>query len=473
MCVKSRAPSRPDFQRRRLLRMGVAGATALILPGCLGSCGRREVPPAEGIAGNQSPHGVVVSFTGDPKTTRTVTWITDGLEDPGTTLEFDAGAAGLEAPFEHSARGTASSIYGVESLAHRATMTDLDPKLPIRYRVGSDKGWSPVRVLAPAPASTSAFRFCHFGDHGMTTYSRANTAQVAARHPDLFLLAGDLSYANGKQWLWNPYFDQLEPLSANVPVMMCPGNHEQEDSGGRSYKTRVTHPDPGAYYAFDYGNVRFVVSTAGCLADDGLLRKEMEFMEAELAEASARRAAGKIDFVAVVQHYTTWSDERFRRPNNPTLVKLEEDMLVRYGVDLLIDGHDHVYQRSVPFAYGVPDPAGYVQVGNGVGGAGVRGFAGRQQWSAKQSLHYGFTEYDVDGRTIRATAWAVGEKRGAVFAAPKIVDQFEVTARSPAARNEFVRPIVAPEVRLADYESVLRHTLARNRAHLRGEHLAA
>ena len=66
--------------------MGLAGAGALLLPGCLGGCGRREVPPAEGVVGSQSPHGVVVSFTDDPKTTRTVTWITDGLEDPGTTL---------------------------------------------------------------------------------------------------------------------------------------------------------------------------------------------------------------------------------------------------------------------------------------------------------------------------------------------------------------------------------------------------
>lgn len=465
-------PSPPDPQRRRLLRMGLAGAGALLLPGCLGSCGRREVPPAEGVAGSQSPHGVVVSFTGDPKTTRTVTWLTDGLEDPGTTLEFDTGVAGLEAPFEHSVGGKASEIYGgVRSLAHRATMTGLDPTLPIRYRVGSDQGWSPVRVLAPA--SSGAFRFCHFGDHGMTAYSRANTAQVAARNPHLFLLAGDLSYANGKQALWNPYFDQLEPLSANVPVMMCPGNHENEDSGGLSYKSRVSHPDPGTYYSFDYENVHFLVSTAGCLADDRTLKKELEFMEADLAEAAARRADGKIDFVAVLQHYTTWSDERFRAPNNPTLVKLEEDMLVRYGVDLLLNGHDHVYQRSVPFAYGVPDPAGYVQVGNGVGGIGVRRFSGRQRWSARQSLHYGFTEYNVDGRTLRATAWAVGEKRGAVFTTPKVVDQFEVKARSPEARNAFVRPILAPDVRLADYESVLRHTLARNRAHLRGEHLVA
>ena len=469
--MRNRIPTHPDLQRRRLLRMGLAGAGALLLPGCLGGCGRREVPPAAGVAGSQAPHGVVVSFTDDPKTTRTVTWITDGFDDPGSTLEFDTGTAGLEAPFENSTRGKAAPIYGVASLAHRATMTGLDPTLPIRYRVGSDKGWSPVRVLGPAAGGT--FRFCSFGDHGRTKFSRANVAQVAARNPNFFLMVGDMSYAGARrQYLWNPYFDALEPLSANVPVMMCPGNHEAEGNGGRAYKSRTTHPGAGTYYAFEYENVHFLVCSTGCLAEDGALKEEIEFMEGDLAEAAKRRAEGKVDFVAVVQHYTTWSDERFRRPNNPTLVKLEEDMLVRYGVDLLINGHDHGYQRSVPFAFGEPDPAGYVQVATGVGGAPLRKFGGRQRWSARQSLHYGFTEYEVIGQTIRVTAWGISEN-GELLTTPKVRDQFEVKARSAVARNELVRPIVASEVRLADYEPVLRHTLERNRAHLRGDFLHA
>ena len=470
--MKDRPPYLPDFQRRRLLRAGVAGAGVLLLPGCLGGCGRRELPPAEGVAGSQAPHGVVVSFTDDPKTTRTVTWITDGTDAPGSTVEFDTGAAGLEAPFENSTRGKSSQIHGVQSFAHRATMTGLDPALPIRYRVGSDEGWSPVRVLAPA-SNGPKFRFCSFGDHGMTQFSRANLGHIAERNPQFFLLAGDLSYANGRQERWNPWFDQLETLSANIPVMMCPGNHEAEGNGGLAYKSRTTHPGEGTYYSFDYENVHFLVSTTGCLAEDGDLKKELEFMEADLAEAAARRAAGKIDFVAVLQHYTTWSDERFRRPNNPTLVRLEEDMLVRYGVDLLINGHDHGYQRSVPFAFGVPDPTGYVQVANGNGGVGLRKFGGRQQWSAKQSLHYGFTEYEVDGPTIRVTAWAVAAKGQTLTGKVTVADQFEVKARPREARSAFVHPIVAPEVRLADYESVLRHTLARNHAHLSGDHLFA
>ena len=92
----------------------------------------------------------------------------------------------------------------MESLAHRATMTGLDPTLPVRYRVGSDKGWSPVRVLAPA--GSGAFRFCSFGDHGRTQFSRANVAQVAARNM-LAGTGGDRARFDAVPFFWSQHYD--------------------------------------------------------------------------------------------------------------------------------------------------------------------------------------------------------------------------------------------------------------------------
>lgn len=465
----------PDAQRRRLLRAGLSGSGLLMLPGC-GLPGSMTLPK-NAAAGAVLPRGVHVSFDGDAQTTRAVTWFTDGADAPAQVLEYGPLAPGLSAaqiesqPFEARAEAASGSTYGIDGLTHRARMSALDPERPVRYRVGSAAGWSPVRVLAPA--SRGAFRFAHFGDHGMSDYSRATVQGVLASAPDFCWLAGDLSYANGEQGLWSPYFDLLEPLAAQVPLMCSAGNHEDEDNGGLAYKSRTTHPGRGTYYSFDYNNIHFLVSTAGCLISDGTLPQELLFMEQDLALAALRRARGEIDFIAVVQHYTTWTDEDGRSPANYTLVALEEDILVRYGVDLLINGHDHEYQRSKAFAFGQPNPLGYVQVCNGVGGVGVRSFSGQQSWSAKQLLHYGFTEYAVDGARIRGTAYAVGEKDGAIYAAPKIVDEFEITARGLLARHQAVQALRAPASLLAGYDGLARHTQQRNRRHLRGEHLHA
>lgn len=467
--------SDPIFQltRRHLLRAGLAGSSLLLLPACARLPGSiaAAVPPK---AGPGVPRGLHVSFTEDPKTTRTLTWFTDGLEDPGSVLQFGPVTPGMTAEqvqtqmFPGETQGSTEAAFGVESITHRATMRGLDPALPIRYRVGGGERWSPVHVLAPG--SRGAFRFAHFGDHGMSDYSRMTVQRVLERSPDFFLLAGDLSYANGDQSKWSPYFDLLEPLTARVPMMAAAGNHEDEDNGGLAYKSRTTHPGAGTYYAFDYNNVHFIISTAGCLINDGTLAQELLFLEAQLAQAALRRAAGQIDYIAVVQHFTTWTDEEGRSPSNPTLVALEEHLLVRYGVDLLLNGHDHEYQRSVPFAYGTPNPLGYVQVINGVGGVGVRSFSGQQAWSAAQKLRYGFTEYEVNGPMIRATAWAIGEKDGPLLAQPEIMDQFEVPARGLAAARLAAQAPRPQQQVLAQFDGVARHTRERNRRHLAGLH---
>jgi hypothetical protein len=452
--------------RRRLLRAGLAGGGAVLVPGLFG-CGSSSAPGGIGsVPGKGQPHGVHVSFTDDPATTRTATWFTDGLDTPGSVMEYGPVLAGkaLDSEFPGWVEGSTEQAYGVDVLTHRATATGIDPGLPLRYRVGDGTNWSPVRVLAPKPSGK--FRFAHFGDHGSSEFSRLTVQRVLERSPDFFLLAGDLSYANGDQTLWNPWFDQLEPLAANVPMMVAPGNHEDEDNGGLAYKSRTSHPGNGTFYSFDYNNVHFLVSTAGCLVSDGTLVQELLMMELDLAQAALRRAAGEIDFIVLVQHFTIWTDEEGRSPANPTLVALEENMLLLYGVDLLIDAHDHSYQRSVPMLLGLPNPLGYVQVVAGGGGVGIRTFSGQSAWSGSQALRYHFVEYEVDGPVIRGTTYATDTPEQQPASTTEIIDQFEIPARSLLARKQAVHPVRSSDVLLANFDRIEAHTRLRNARHL-------
>jgi len=476
-----------DLRRRQLLRAGVGLAIPPWLPGCGGSSAPGVGMPAESGSLPQDcvapataavPRGLHASFTGDPVSTRTLTWFTDGLEDPGTFVEYgplwpDMSAQQIAcAPFPARAGGQVQQTHGVDALTHAATMLALQPGLPVRYRVGAPGAWSEVRVLPAAPQG--AFRFCHFGDHGRKDASLSVLDGVAALQPDFFIVAGDLSYANGDHPAWDDWFKRLDPYASRIPMLTAPGNHEEEDNGGKAYKSRISQPGLGFRYGFDYGNVYFLFSTGGSLvggnlAQDADLVAELAWAERALARAAERRARGEIDFIVLVQHFTIWTDQEGREPANLSLVLLEEGKLLRYGVDLALVGHDHIYQRSVPMGRGRPREDGYIQVTGGAGGNSLRGFAPISDWSATDAIRYCFTEYLVDGPRLTAITWAVDRPDNSLAGGELTeIDRFEIQARDSVARRAFARP-PEPDISAENAEKLLKHTRLRNALHHRGE----
>ncbi|WP_286695637.1 purple acid phosphatase family protein [Spongiibacter sp. UBA1325] len=497
--------SSSSLSRRRFLAVSMAG---LALSACGGSSGsssssgpvdsplppdpQPEPIPDSAEPGPIPPRGLHLSFVGDSHTSRTVTWFTDGLEPPQSRLEFGVVEEGMseadiaEQVFEHFVDASADETPGVESFTHRATAGGIDAEKPMRYRVGSDEGgWSPVYVVAPSPRDE--WSFIHFGDHGIGDLPQQLTAEVLKTPADLIMIAGDLSYANGDQPIWDTWFEQMEPLLARRITMTAPGNHEQKDFGGEAFKNRFTHPpkplssvigqgSPGSsFYSFDYNRVHFLVTTAGALINDGTLVEEIINIEVDLAQAALRRARGEIDFIVVMQHYTIWTDQLGRSPANPTLVALEENIMLRYGVDLLAVGHDHVYQRSKPMGLGLPNPLGYVQVLVGTGGASIRLFDenGPQIWSAAEFIGVGFCRYAVSPGKIRGEYYGSppldlsDEGRQYITGDFSLQDSFEISAKPQIACQLCAKPARSSDILLADYEAISRHTRERNRHDLR------
>ncbi len=138
-------------------------------------------------------------------------------------------------------------------------------------------------------------------------------------------------------------------------------------------------------------------------------------------------------------------------------------------MDLLLVGHDHIYERSKPMAYGRAVDGGYVQITQGGGGKSLYQLLGNPaDWSAFNTLRYGFTEYAVDGPVTRGTSYAVDRADNSLPAdgALEIIDQFELGARSQAARSRFALPARdKSEVLGHDWNAVTRHTYIRNKLH--------
>ncbi|WP_373092228.1 hypothetical protein [Zhongshania sp.] len=74
------------------------------------------------------------------------------------------------------------------------------------------------------------------------TACNSGSSRRADSNVDQAMLAGDLSYANGDQPIWDLWFEQMQPLLARRITMAAPGNHEQKDFGGDTFKNRFTHP---------------------------------------------------------------------------------------------------------------------------------------------------------------------------------------------------------------------------------------
>lgn len=502
-------------QNRRTLVTAIGGFAALSLTGCGGEASSSSVEadpevepdpdvepqPEEGSEklypsnGTHNPRGIHVSFVDDPYQTRTITWFVDGDDSPTLFARYTQDVSIFDewgnptTPFENNVESEGSDTFGVEAKTHRATLTKLNPDKPVFYQVGSDEGgWSSIYELSPMPREN--WTFVHYGDQGTNVNAQKVHDELLNHKKDLCLIAGDLSYANGDQPVWDTWFDQNQPHLATTMMLAAAGNHENKDGSlletAGAFKTRFSHPQPdisviasnpgSTFYSFDVNRVHFLISSSGTLLEDFSLPEELLNMEVDLSKAAIRRLAGEIDFIVVVQHYPIWTDQLDRSPANFDLVALQEQILLRYSVDMLLVGHDHIYQRSAAMSLGFKNPLGYVQVLAGTGGASVRLFDdnGPQRWSESEFIGLGFVSYDVEPGVIKANFWGAApegledEKRQIVSEDFSIRDTFEVKKRSLLSiQSAALEPRKAEEI-LKDYDAIARNTKIRNDNHHHG-----
>jgi hypothetical protein len=57
-------------------------------------------------------------------------------------------------------------------------------------------------------------------------------SDLDGRKGSLILHMGDLSYAEGKAFVWDNFFEMIEPAAARVPYMIGVGNHEYDYTDG-------------------------------------------------------------------------------------------------------------------------------------------------------------------------------------------------------------------------------------------------
>ena len=210
---------------------------------------------------------------------------------------------------------------------------------------------------APLPNRPGSLKFLAMGDNGTGDREQYELAQqmVKARASfpfDLVIMLGDNMYGGQRPDDYVRKFEQpyAPLLSAGVRFQAAIGNHDRPEQV--SYK--LFNMDGQRYYSYVRGNVRF-------LALDSTLMdpKQLAWIEGVLRDS---REEWKICYF----HHPLYSNAA-RHGSSVDLRVLLEPLFLKYGVNVVFSGHDHVYERLAPqkgIYYFVSGAGGQLRRGN-------------------------------------------------------------------------------------------------------------
>lgn len=415
------------YLRKRLSRRSTLVTAGVVAGGLLTGCSGSRTPMAERSSASAAdrvhgsavaPFGRHLSFGADPKTQMRISWqVPFAVRKP--FVRVGSRPDDLSRKIEAEVRDLVTPEFGgrpgYEQYYVHAALDGLLPGTTYYYGVGHD-GFDPasprhrstIASFRTAPASPERFVFTAFGDQGVSQEAIANDKVLLRQGPAFHLHAGDICYADtsghGEKSdlfdpsTWDAFLKQTEPVAKSVPWMVTTGNHDMEawysPDGYGGQLARFSLPESGfdprkapGVYAFTYGNVGVVALDANDVSyeipanfgyTDG---KQTAWLNRTLKEL---RAEDSVDFIVVFFHHCVYSTSKHASDGGLRAEWLP--LFVEHQVDLVINGHNHAYERTDAIKNGevgkpVPigasaDPArdGIIYVTAGGGGKTLYGF---------------------------------------------------------------------------------------------------
>jgi len=285
---------------------------------------------------------------------------------------------------------------------HKVRLTGLEPGTKYYYSIGSyfdtlQTGPNNYFVtLPPAGSEDALYRIAAVGDCGNNSVNqRAVRDQLirylGERNNDMnaWILLGDNAYYTGRDAEFQSNFFNIykDNLLTKYPLYPTPGNHDYYDGDSSEEKVQHTHqvayyqnftmPVDGeaggvpshnpAFYSFDLGNIHFISLDSYGIEDDKYRLYDTLGPQAVWVKQDLE-ANGHKGWVIAYWHHPPYTMGSHNSDKEEELVHIRENfirILERYGVDLIICGHSHDYERSrlIRGHYGPEtsfDPAAYV-----------------------------------------------------------------------------------------------------------------
>lgn len=319
-----------------------------------------------------------------------------------------------------AALGQTAGNPAAQESTHAVTLTSLTAATTYTYRIGGSGGPVTLReqfTTAPS-SSTASFKFLVFGDSGSGSQEQMDLAKkMEVESFDFALHTGDVIYPMGSAGDYDPkFFKPYGTMLKKHPIFPCIGNHDMITLGiGYKQAFYVPANNPSGsklYYSFEWGDAKFISIDSALFAFYLPLGLATQWIENELASSTK-----------------TWNIVYFHVPmfssgthgDNKSLQNQLGPLLEKYKVSLVLQGHDHDYERTNPIKKWNNDPnfKGIPYIVTGGGGAGTRS-VGSSSYTAKAASEYHYMLCEVQGRTLTSTVKKIDGS---------VIDTFTVQAR--------------------------------------------
>jgi 3',5'-cyclic AMP phosphodiesterase CpdA len=321
------------------------------------------------------PYCISVTFAGDPQNCRGFTWYTDAecnsnlllTEAADKPLNVLNNARLYQGKSIRLERRTGWEASCKKVSVHQLELTGLKPDTTYVYKVGDvERGiWSDRGTFKTAAAQEDVLHFVIIadsqGEDEQANIKNAQTLQAAmATMPEANFLVhmgdfvqsygSDDSYENFAQW--QQFFATARTELMNTTIMPVAGNHDMTSNvfcnhfALNSLIPEGTDIETGAYYAVDYANTCFIILNTNENYQNGngeISAQQIKWLKDTAARADQAGQTWKI----LLLHRGIYSFGRHMDSADIVALRAQLAPLISdLGIDLVLQGHDHVYMRS-------------------------------------------------------------------------------------------------------------------------------
>ena len=289
------------------------------------------------------PQRVILTFGNSGELSRNVSWVCGGTSERAR-LEFTRVGSGDTLTVD--GRSKLLRTEGGFCYANWAMFGTLIPGSSYSYRVWNDDRASDWYSFRLQPGSASRFSFVFVGDVQDTLRGKARDFMetVRRRFPQtaFYAFVGDF-IERPMNCYWEEAYRSVDSIAPSVPLLVSPGNHEYRKGLVRtleerfpcafSYLLKSCYKD-NHVFSIDYGDATIITL-------DSNRDPWFQFSQREWLKEALERSGKK--WKIVMLHHPLYSIKG--KMNNLTVRWLYDDLIREYGVDLVLQGHEHNYGR--------------------------------------------------------------------------------------------------------------------------------